>query len=57
MNCHSRETVANQKSLVLDTLAIGSSVSGRLLVFALEPIGLDKGYAIIQCITNHIYIM
>ena len=48
MNCHSRETVANQKSLVLDTLAIGSSVSGRLLVFALEPIGLDKGYAIIQ---------
>ena len=25
-----------------------------LLVFAVEPIGLDKEYVVIQCITNHI---
>ena len=54
MSCPSRETVANWKSSVLDTLAIGSSVGERLLVYALEPKGLDKGYVVIQCITNHI---
>ena len=54
VSCFSRDTVANEKSSVLDTLAIGSSASGRLLVYALEPIGLDKGYIVIQCITNHI---
>ena len=47
MNCPSRDTIANRKSSVLDTLAIGSSASGRLLLYALEPMGLDKGYAII----------
>ena len=25
-----------------------------MLVYALEPIGLDKGYVVIQCINNHI---
>ena len=54
MSCPSKDTVANRKSSVLDTLPIGSSASGRLLVYALEPIGLDKGYVVIQCITNHI---
>ena len=48
MNCPSRDTVANQKSLVLDNLAIGSSASGRLLVYALEPMGLDKRYVVIH---------
>ena len=27
-----------------------------LLVYALEPMGLDKGYAVIRCITNHTHI-
>ena len=49
-----RDIVANRKSSVFDTLAIGLSASGRLLVYALEPIGLEKGYVVIQCITNHI---
>ena len=53
-SCPSKDTVANQKSSVLDTLAIGSSTSRRLLVYVLEPIGLGKGYVVIQCIINHI---
>ena len=57
MSCPSRDTVANQKSLVLDTLAIGLSAGGRLLVYALEPMRLDKGYDVIRCITNHIYVL
>ena len=56
MSCPSRDTVANQKSSVLDSLAIGSNASGGLLVYALEPMGLDKGYDVIRCITNHTYI-
>ena len=52
MSCPSKDTIVNQKSSILDTLAIGSSANGRLLVDALEPIGLDKGYVVIQCITN-----
>ena len=47
MNCPSRDTVTNQKSLVLDTLAIGLSTSERLLLYALKPMRLDKGYAVI----------
>ena len=54
VSCPNRDTTANWKSSILDTLAIDSSASGRLLVYALEPIGLDKGYVVIQCITNHI---
>ena len=54
MSCPSRDTVANRKSSVLDTLAIGYSASERLLVYAIKPIWLDKGYVVIQCITNHI---
>ena len=54
MICLNIETVANRKSSVLDTLAIGSSACERLLVYAPEPIGLDKGYVVIQCINNHI---
>ena len=54
MSYLNRDTVANRKSLILDTLAIGSSASGRLLVYALKLVGLDKGYVVIQCITNHI---
>ena len=42
MSCPNRDTIANRKSLILDTLAIGSSARGRLLVYVLEPIGLDK---------------
>ena len=52
--CPSKDTIANRKSFVLDTLAIGSSASGGLLVYALEPIWLDKGYVVIQYITNQI---
>ena len=48
------ETVVNRKSSELDTLAIGSSATGRVLVYALEPIGLDNGYVVIQCTTSHI---
>ena len=28
-----------------------------LLEYALEPMGLDKGYVVIRCITNHTYIL
>ena len=56
MSCPSKDIVANQKSSALDTLAIGSSASERLLVYALEPIGLDKGCVVIQYITNHIFL-
>ena len=56
MNRPSRDTIANRKDLLLDMLAIGSSASERLLVYALEPIGLDKGCVVIQYITNHIFL-
>ena len=57
MSRPSRDIVANQKNLVLDTLAIGSTASERLLIYALEPIGLHKGYIVIQCITRYIIYM
>ena len=38
MSCPSRDTIANRKSSVFDMLVIGSSASGRFLVYALEPI-------------------